>query len=243
MDNLFAQNLRNTLFIDIETVSAKPNFDELDDRLKPLWSKKASYLKNDEGLNYEEMYFKRAGIYAEFGKIVCIGFGAIYFNEVEEPCIKVKTIAGDDETEVLQNFNQILEKHKAGNQLCLVAHNGREFDFPYLCRRMLVNGIAIPPMLQLAGKKPWEVKHIDTLDFWKFGDYKHFTSLDLLTAIFDIPSSKSNMDGSEVNAVYHVEQNLDKIQDYCAGDVVALIQLYLKMNAYPLIQNSNIQIA
>lgn len=240
MDDIFAQQLRNILFIDIETVSQKNDYNSLSPRLQPLWDKKASYLKNDEGLSSEEMYFKRAGIYAEFGKVICIGFGAIYFNEDEEPCFRVKSISGNDEAEVLLQFNQLLEKHKAKNQLVLAAHNGREFDFPYLCRRMLVNGIPIPQILQIAGKKPWDVKHLDTLDFWKFGDYKHYTSLDLLAAIFDIPSSKNEIDGSEVNHVYHIENDLEKINRYCVSDVVVLAQLYLKMNAYPLIEETNI---
>ena len=240
MDDIFAQQLRNILFIDIETVSQKNDYNNLSPRLQPLWDKKASYLKNDEGLSSEEMYFKRAGIYAEFGKVICIGFGAIYFNEDEEPCFRVKSISGNDEAEVLLQFNQLLEKHKAKNQLVLAAHNGREFDFPYLCRRMLVNGIPIPQVLQIAGKKPWDVKHLDTLDFWKFGDYKHYTSLDLLATIFDIPSSKNEIDGSEVNHVYHVENDLEKINRYCISDVVVLAQLYLKMNAYPLIEEANI---
>ena len=240
MDNLL-KKLKNILFIDIETTSQVADYEQVSDRLKPLWEKKTMYLRNDEELSPEAMYFKKAAIYAEFGKVICIGFGGVYFDENEAMCFRVKTIFGHDEAEILHQFKQILEKHKAGSSLMLAAHNGKEFDFPYLCRRMLINGITLPRTLQLAGKKPWEIPHIDTMELWKFGDGKQFTSLDLLAAIFDIPSSKTEMDGSEVNKTYFIDNDLDKIQRYCKQDVIVLAQLYLKMNSLDLISEENIQ--
>jgi DNA polymerase elongation subunit (family B) len=151
-------------------------------------------------------------------------------------------IGGDNESEVLQAFKKIVEKHKATGNLMLCAHNGKEFDFAYLCRRLLINGIGLPKVLQISGKKPWEINHLDTLDLWKFGDYKHFTSLDLLAAIFDIPSSKSEISGDQVNHVYYVEKDRAKIERYCAADVVVLTQLYMKINNCALIEEENIEL-
>jgi 3'-5' exonuclease len=240
LDESTKKYLRNILFIDIETVSTVSDYDLLDGKIKKLWDKKASYLKNDEGLPNDEFYFKRAGIYAEFGKIICIGFGGVYFNEENEMCFRTKSISGHDEAEILFEFKNLLERHKSGKNLMLCAHNGKEFDFPYLCRRMLVNRIDLPQTLKISGRKPWEVPHLDTLDLWKFGDYKHYTSLDLLTTIFGIPSSKTEMNGEDVNTVYHKERNLEKIARYCQEDVVVLSQLFLQMNNLEAIDENNV---
>jgi predicted PolB exonuclease-like 3'-5' exonuclease len=242
MDDYLSKYIKNILFLDIETVSQKSDFQFLDERTKTHWLRKTNFLKNEENLSEDEFYFDRAGIYAEFGKIICISFGGIIFNDDNQLSLRVKTIGGDNEAEVLEQFKKIIEKHKAGNNLSLCAHNGREFDFPFLCRRMLINGIALPNILQFAGKKPWEINHIDTLDLWKFGDYKHYTSLDLLATIFDIPSSKSEIDGSQVNEVYYKEKDLKKIMKYCGQDVIVLAQLFMKLNHLPLINDENIEV-
>lgn len=234
--------LKDILFLDIETVAATDDYAGLDERLKVQWSRKAGFLKNDQGFSEEELFHQRAGIYAEFGKIVCIAVGRLYENETGATCLRIKSYAVHNEKALLTDFLQMLEKIDVpGTKLC--AHNGKEFDFPYLCRRMLVNGLSLPGVLNLAGKKPWETPHVDTLDMWKFGDYKHYTSLDLLAAIFNIPSSKSDIDGSQVNQVYYKEKNLDKIKTYCMRDVVVLTQLYLKMRSFPTVEESNIVFA
>ncbi|MFN3848834.1 MAG: 3'-5' exonuclease [Spirosomataceae bacterium] len=236
------KHLRNILFIDIETVSQYSDYEQLPERLQKLWDKKAQNLKNDQYIGSDQLYFDRAAIYSEFGKVLCISFGGIFWNDEDKMCFRVKSIIDDDEKSVLNQFKTVVEKHKAKGSLMLCAHNGKEFDFPYLCRRMLVNGIDIPQVLQIQGKKPWEIHHIDTMDLWKFGDYKHFTSLDLLAAIFDIPSSKSEISGEDVNHTYHIEHKLSKIQRYCRQDVVVLAQLYLKMNNLPLIEEDWIEV-
>ena len=242
MEENFVKHLKNVLFIDIETVSQVPDFELLDERLQKLWLKKASFLHNDDELSDEAFYLKKAAIYAEFGKIICIGIGGILFDDENKPSLRVKMIGGDNEADVLLEFKKIIEKHKAANNLMLCAHNGKEFDFAYICRRMLVNGIGLPRVLQFAGKKPWEINHLDTLDLWKFGDYKHYTALDLLAAIFDIPSSKNGISGDQVNAVYYIENDRAKIEQYCAADVVVLTQLYMKMNNCALIEEENIEV-
>lgn len=233
--------LKNILFLDIETVSATKTFNELNPRIQDLWIKKSLKLKNEAGSSPEEMFFERAAIYAEFGKVICIGVGGVFENTTsKEPSLKVRSLVGDTEKELLQKFVKVVEEHSAKDRLILCAHNGREFDFPYLCRRLLINGIKLPNILNISTKKPWEVMHIDTLEFWKFGDYKNYTSLDLLSAIFDIPSSKSDIDGSEVNRTYYLENDLNKISNYCKEDVVVLAQLYLKLNGRELIADENI---
>ncbi len=236
------KDLKNILFIDIETVSETEYLSDLPDSLKSLWLKKAIYLKNDEELDADTFYLKKAGIYAEFGKIICIGIGGVFEDESGEPSLKVKTIYHPSEADLLTEFRQILERHKSGKNLKLCAHNGKEFDFPYICRRMLMHGIELPKVLKLLGKKSWEVPHLDTLELWKFGDYKHYTSLELLATIFGITSSKSEMNGSQVSHVYYVEKNMPKITKYCSADIVVLTQLYMKMNNFPLIKDEHIQI-
>ena len=229
--------LKNILFIDIETVSLTKEFEELPQRLQEHWKKKASRLKNEEDLPPEKLYFDRAAIYAEFGKVICIGVGGFYEQDTK---FKAKTLAYGDEKELLLNFKKLVEDHSAKGNLILCAHNGREFDFPYLCRRMLINGIKLPSVLDITGKKPWEVLHIDTLEFWKFGDYKNFTSLDLLSSVFDIPGSKIHMDGSEVNTNFYFQNNAQKIAEYCREDVIVLAQLYLKLNGREIFNNEDL---
>lgn len=231
--------LQNILFLDIETVSCQPSFQDLSDRIKPLWEKKAALLKNDEGLDPEALFFEKAGIFAEFGKIVTVAVGYFTQNE-QELSLRVKAFASHNEKELLEQFKHLLENHFDQNKLALCAHNGKEFDYPYLCRRMLVHGIPPPRCLDISGKKPWEILHIDTLELWKFGDRKNFTSLELLAALFDIPSSKSDIDGSMVNHTYYKENDLDKIAHYCKLDVVVTAQLYLKFSCQPFIREENI---
>lgn len=219
-------NLKNILFLDIETVGQTTDYNGLDERLKKQWARKASFLKKDQDITDEQLFLDRAGIYAEFGKVVVIGLG--YFHEEDgELQLRTKALSGDDEKELLLQFKGLLGKMAPDVRLC--AHNGREFDFPYLSRRMLINGIALPTALNLSGKKPWEVNHLDTMDMWKFGDWKSYTSLDLLATIFGIESSKTDMDGSMVNAVYHEDKDLKKIAKYCLQDVVVTAKLYTKL--------------
>jgi DNA polymerase elongation subunit (family B) len=233
---------RDILFLDIETVAATSQYSSLGERLKTQWSRKAGFFKQrEERLTDEELYYERAGIYAEFGKIIVVGVGKFTENESGELSLKTKALFDHDEKKLLEAFKELLEKTDAGTKLC--AHNGKEFDFPYLSRRMLINNIALPPLLNFAGKKSWDVPHLDTMELWKFGDYKHYTSLDLLAALFDIPTSKSVMDGSEVNGVYYRDNDLNKIALYCVSDVIAVAQVYLKMKGISAIPQQNIQSA
>ena len=225
--------LRDILFLDIETAACTNDFNSVDERLKAQWSRKANYFRRDPLQSDEDLYHERAGIYAEFGKVICICVGKFVENESGQIVLKTRAYFGHDEKILLQEFKTMIEKMNQSS-LKLCAHNGKEFDFPYLCRRMLINEISLPAVLSISGKKPWETQHLDTLELWKFGDYKHYTSLDLLATIFNIPSSKSDIDGSQVNYVYHVEKDLERIKEYCLRDVAVLAQLYLKLKCITL---------
>jgi DNA polymerase elongation subunit (family B) len=206
------------------------------EHFKKLWEVKTQYQRKDET---PEEYYQRAGIWAEFGKIVCISVG-VFTKGKENIGLRVKSFAGHNEKELLINFSALLFSQPAN--LVLVAHNGKEFDYPYICRRLLINGLPFPPQLQLAGKKPWEIIHLDTMELWKFGDYKNYTSLNLLTAIFDIPTPKDDIDGSMVGHVYWNENQLDRICIYCQKDVVATAQLIRRYRGEDLIKDEMITI-
>ncbi len=238
----FRKKIKNILFLDLETIASHGSYGEMPLRMQQLWDKRAVLIRKRaeyEDYSNEDLYYSQAGISAEFGRIVCIAFGGIYFNEQDEPALKVASFSHEDETSLLLAFKSLLERYHQ-EQLVLCAHNGKEFDFPFLCRRMLINGIELPRTLQLSGKRPWEILHQDTMDLWKFGDFKAHTSLDLLAAVFDIPGSKGEMSGDQVTAVYYEEKDVEKICRYCREDVVVLSQLYLKMHLQPTIKVENI---
>jgi 3'-5' exonuclease len=231
---IYNLNLSRVLFLDIETAPQSPDYNSLDENGKRLWDKKASQLKTKDEGSPDELY-NRAGIYAEFGKIIVISVG--YFNGSE---FRLKSFYGDDEKILLEEFAVLLNRHYNNADDMLCAHNGKEFDFPYIARRMVINGIELPFILQLAGKKPWEIKHLDTMELWKFGDYKSYTSLDLLTYIFGIPTPKDDIDGSMVYKIYYEEGDLERIKNYCQKDVLAIAQVMKRYLNQPLIKEENI---
>lgn len=228
--------LENILFLDIETVPAEPHFDHLDDEMQQLWEHKTQYQRKDEFS--PEQFYDRAGIWAEFGKIVCISVG--YFKiKSDIRNFRVTSFFGD-EKKLLLDFNNLMNNHFSAAQHVLCGHNAKEFDFPFIARRMIINQIQLPAKLNLFGKKPWEVPHLDTLELWKFGDYKHYTSLKLLTKILGIPSSKGDIDGSQVGHVFHVEKDIDRIVTYCEKDVIAVAQVFLRMRREELLIDDEI---
>lgn len=235
------KDIHNILFLDIETLPVYRSFDELPDRFQSLWIKKAKFLRDTDDRTPQELY-ERAGIYAEFGKIVTIAVGYFVPQETEVLNFRIKAFANHDEKALLEDFSVLLNEHFNTQKVRLCAHNGKEFDFPYIGRRMLINQLPIPEPLNLSGKKPWEVPHIDTMELWKFGDYKHFTSLDLLAALFDVESSKDDIDGSQVYKVYYQENNLERIAKYCKRDVMVLAQVFMRLNQMPLMTKDEITI-
>lgn len=230
--------LSKILVLDIETVPQYPSYQSMSEKWQKLWDKKAQFLKKNEDDTAETIY-PRAGIYAEFGKIICVSAG-IFIRSGNFWQFKVKSFYGDDEKILLSEFIQMLQKFNATNDQLLCGHNAKEFDFPYLCRRMLINGLEIPSILNIAGKKPWEVQHIDTMDLWKFGDYKSFTSLELLAATFDIPTPKDDIDGSMVWSVYWKDKGLERIKTYCQKDVLTTAQLLLSFKGEKLIDDGDV---
>ncbi len=216
--------LEHVLFLDIETVPQEEFFTQMDPEMQALWEQKTQYQRRDE-FSPEEFY-DRAGIWAEFGKIVCISAG--YFQiKSDIRNFRVTSFFGE-EKELLQAFNNLLNNHFSGPQYVLCGHNSKEFDIPFIARRMIINGVSLSNKLNLFGKKPWEIPHLDTMELWRFGDYKHYTSLKLLTKILGIPTSKDDIDGSQVGEVFYKEKDIDRIVTYCEKDVVAVAQVLLR---------------
>ncbi|PQJ69089.1 MULTISPECIES: 3'-5' exonuclease [Polaribacter] len=229
--------LNDVLFLDIETVPEQENWQLLSKETQELYAKKTEYQRKEEFSASE--FYERAGIWAEFGKIICISVG--YFVDVKnKKQLRLTSFFGDDEHQLLSDFKVLLDKHFAKKSNVLCAHNGKEFDFPFIARRMIVHQIELPKKLNLFGKKPWEVPHLDTLELWKFGDYKHYTSLKLLTSILGIPSPKDDIDGSEVADVYYKEKNIQRIVTYCEKDTVAVAQILLRFNNQELLKEEDI---
>jgi DNA polymerase elongation subunit (family B) len=224
----FFDHLGDILFLDIETASLTEKFEELDSRLQEEWIKKERLIQMEKPTETPgSLYFDRAGIHAEFGQVICVGVGYFQSKKKDKKLIfRSKIFDGQDERELLLALKDLLDKKK----WILCAHNGKEFDFPYLCRRMLIQGIPLPEPLQISGKKPWEVRHLDTMELWKFGDYKHYTRLELLAAVFGIPTSKEGIDGSQVNAAFYLENDLEKIKKYCLRDVEVTARIFMAMH-------------
>ena len=230
-------NLNNILFIDIETVPEEQNFISLDDEMKQLWEQKTQYQRKDDFS--PEDFYDRAGIWAEFGRIICISAG-FFINKGDIRNFRVTSFFGT-EKKILTDFSNLLDNHFNQPQHALCGHNAKEFDIPFIARRMIINQIAIPQKLNLFGKKPWEIPHLDTLELWKFGDFKHFTSLKLLTKILGIPSPKGDIDGSQVANVYYIEKDIDRIINYCEKDVIAVAQIFLRFRREELLIDDEIK--
>lgn len=236
-----AYPLSNILFLDIETVPQQPDYHSLADEWKELWDTKSVSLLKYHTEETKESIYNRAGIYAEFGRVVCISCGVIQ-GIADQKRIIIKSFCSDDEKQLLAEFIEMLKKWSTGEPKFLCAHNGKEFDFPYLCRRFIINQLPIPGILNISGKKPWDVNHLDTLELWKFGDFKSYTSLNLLAHTLGIPTPKDDIDGSSVWEVYWKEKNTQRIVTYCQKDVVTVAQVFLRMQGESLIRSENIEI-
>lgn len=232
------KQLDNILFIDIETVSQYSGYQEMDHRGQELWLRKHKVIQNRENSEEEasptDTYEQKAGIFAEFGKIICISVG--YLQSDKDPEFRVKSFAGDDEKKILEDFSKLMNSHFSNpkkDYMC--GHNIREFDVPYLCRRMLVHGLEFPNLLDISGKKPWDLEYLlDTMQLWKFGDFKNYTSLNLLAYLHGIPSPKDDIDGSQVGSVYYNDDGLDRITAYCEKDVITVAKLFMKWQGFPI---------
>ncbi len=229
-------NLENLLFLDIETVPETGNFSDLSKEKQQLWEQKSKYQRKED--YSPEAFYDRAGIWAEFGKIVCISVGYFTFINSERH-FRVTSFCGEERVLLLE-FKTLIETHFSKPKHLLCAHNGKEFDFPYIARRMIIHSIELPLKLNLFGKKPWEVPHLDTLELWKFGDFKHYTSLKLLTSVLGIPSPKDDIDGSEIFRVYYEENDVERIVTYCQKDTIAVAQIILRLRGEALLETAEI---
>lgn len=228
--------LEHILFLDIETVPEFEQFQSLDETTRQLWALKTQYQRKDDFT--PEEFYDRAGIWAEFGKIICISVG--YFNfKGNQRKFRVTSFHGE-EKDILVNFKNLMASHFNHPKHLLCAHNGKEFDFPYMARRMIIHGIDLPEKLNLFGKKPWEVPHLDTLELWKFGDYKTYTSLKLMAHVLGIPSPKDDIDGSQVRDVYYEEKNIDRIIHYCEKDTITVAQILLRLRNETILDDDEI---
>ncbi len=223
--------LNKILFLDIETVPEAKNWEDLSENKQKLWAEKTQWQRKEE-ITPDEFYHDRGGIMAEFGRIICISCGIV----IENDKFRVKSFYGHNEQKLLQNFADLLETKFYTPQHILCAHNGKEFDFPFIARRMIVNGVKLPQILNLYGKKPWEINHLDTMELWKFGDYKHYTSIKLLAEILGIPTPKDDIDGSQVAYVYYKENDLERIRIYCEKDTLTVAQIFRKLRYEPLLK-------
>lgn len=224
--------LEKVLFLDIETVPQFGNWENLDETDQYLWDKKTKFQRKEE-FTAEEYYKERSGIMAEFGKIICISVGILEKNGK----LMIKSFYGDDEKKLLVEFGEIFNRPKL-RDVILCAHNGKEFDFPWIARRFLINGMQPPLPFQMFGKKPWEIPHLDTMELWKFGDYKSFISLELLAHLFGIPTPKDDIDGSMVASIYYIEKDLFRIVQYCEKDVLTLANVFRRMRQEDLLEKS-----
>jgi DNA polymerase elongation subunit (family B) len=235
-------DIANILFLDLECVSSHPSYDELDETFQELWAIKAKNLLKRGGAEpsseeIEQLYQDKGAIYAEFGKIICISVGFVIRDTDKKLSVRLKSFAHQDEKQLLKDFCQLLNQHYTHpDRHYLCGHNIREFDIPYICRRLVINQLEFPALLQIHGKKPWETKYLlDTMELWKFGDVKNYTSLKLLAAVLGFPSPKEDIDGSDVGRVYWEEQDIDRISLYCEKDVLATVQLFLRFRRMPIL--------
>jgi len=225
----------NILFVDIETVTAEKNYDQLSPVIQRAWNRKAEFFRESDTKTPAQLFGERAALYAEFGQIISVAIG--YFHALDEKRneLRIKCITDPEEAVVLHEFDETVQRFDQ-DRLRLCAHNGRDFDYPYLCRRMLIHGIKLPKSLQLMNKKAWEVPHLDTMEMWKFGEYKKFVPLDLLAALFSVEvDSGKLLDASDIQQLYYQEENLDKLVQSGYQNIRLLAQVYLAMLSQPLL--------
>lgn len=234
-------SIHKILFLDVETVPVAADFSELHKEFQSLWAEKTRWQRSNQQ-SPGEFYGLKAGVMAEFAKVICISVGYLYEKEGQH-FFRIKSFYGDDEKAILEDLKLLLDEKFATPKHYLCAHNGKEFDYPFLCRRMLVNGIKLPKILEISGKKPWEVRHLDTMEMWKFGDYKHYTSIKLLAALFGIPTPKDDIDGSQVSKVYWQDKDLERIKNYCQKDTLTVAQILLKYMCKPILTEEQIEVA
>jgi len=242
-------DIANVLFLDVETVPGHADYEALSEEMQELWYVKSRSItrKSRDELSMDEaaeLYFDRAGIFAEFGKIICISVGVVHRSREDNRLrVRLTSFANKDEAQLLRDFGKMLgQYYNDPNRHFLCGHNIKEFDIPYICRRMVVHQLELPELLNISGKKPWETKYLlDTMELWKFGDFKNFTSLRLLAALLGFPSPKDDIDGSQVGRIFWEDGDLERIAHYCEKDVLATVQLLLRYKRMPILEEDQVQ--
>lgn len=233
--------LHNILFLDIETASQYPSYSNMPSEWQGLWDHRSNALLRNKEEETSESIYAKASLYAEFGKVICISCGVIQGSGTNRKIV-IKSFVDEDEKTLLNDFSNMVQKWSFGEARWLCAHNGKDFDFPFLCRRMTVHRVPIPAVLNCTGKKPWETSFLDTMELWKFGEYKCLTSLNLMANTLGIQTPKDDIDGSKVGGVYWIEKNIARIVAYCQKDVVTVAQIFLHLQNEPPILEENIEI-
>jgi DNA polymerase elongation subunit (family B) len=233
-------SLSELLVVDIETVPQYPQYDDMPDNWKILWQEKMSKVFGEE-ITLAQGYDLRGSILAEFGRIICISSGYFYQDDAGCWCFRIKSFYGDNEAELIKKFLEAAEQYnKVQKNMLFAGHNIQEFDIPYICRRSIVHSLHLPHCLQLYGRKPWQVNMLDTMQFWKFGDYKNFISLNLLASVVNVPTSKIDINGGQVQDVYYKDKDLLRIVKYCQRDIVTTANIILRFKKLPLLQSENV---
>jgi predicted PolB exonuclease-like 3'-5' exonuclease len=235
------KELSKILFLDIETVPQQLQWEQVDPELQRLFLKKTRVEQERSNRTAAEVYVDRAGIQAEFAKVICIGLGRMCWDK-DHWELRVSSFQGDDEKQLLQQFSDLLDRHYNTDEHWLCGHNVREFDLPFLARRCIVNRVRLPRLLDNSGAKPWEIGHLDTMSLWCFGDRKAYTSLELLAYILGVPTPKDDISGADVARLYHIERDIDRIARYCRKDVITTAQVYLRITGGDLVQEHHIKI-
>jgi len=225
-------DINKLLFLDIETVGIEEDLDSLHitfPHLSKMWGETGyDYCKRrypNEDLYSNEMFIKKAALLPEFGKIVCASVGFISPNGQ----IKLDSFVGD-EKDILGNICELFNSvDKLGFKIC--GHNIKNFDLPYIGKKMLVHGITLPKILPTYNDKPWETKVVDTKEVWGFNSYIGLSSLDLICASLDVESPKNgDLKGDLLHQFYYSEKkDINKIKEYCEKDVEATIKLVKKI--------------
>ena len=236
-------DLKDMLFIDIETCSAAEDLKGFIDIIGPNgeehWNRKVQHIQKDsinDAKTNAELYPLNAALYPEFGKVLVISIGQITYPDGVTPVSKVKSFYGDNEAEILKDFmGTMIKIFSIKPNVKIIGHNIKGFDIPYLIKRSIINGVSIPDKLHLQKVKPWENCLLDTYDIWKFGGWNG-ASLSLICDLLDIPSPKEAMKAGDVSAAYWAGK-LEEIKEYCEGDVVATMNVMLKLSGMEIIKN------
>ena len=229
---MIKEDIHKLLFVDIETVGVDEDLDSLhhtNPKLSKVWEETGwDYFKRkyseDSELSSNQMFVKRAALLPEFGKIVCISVGFI----VPSGETKLDSFYGDEKNILISTSELLNRVDKLGFVIC--GHNVKNFDLPYIAKRMLINNIPVPKILPNYTIKPWESRVLDTKEVWGFNSFGGLSSLNLVCTSLGLETSKEGeVNGSNMHKYYYDSNNIEKIKNYCEEDVKCTINLVKKL--------------